>query len=128
MHFLEPIQFLSVNVYLQARKEKHTHALSQGCCLLSSWREDSRSSQLVALLRGAQDFIVTVLLTVQRLSAWHLLTTEKFSVPLQAMYKWSFARVPIAESECALHIYAVPGIISHDLPAPSAPLLPHDMN
>ena len=24
---LEPIQFLSVNVYLQARKKRHTHAL-----------------------------------------------------------------------------------------------------
>jgi hypothetical protein len=40
---------------------------SQGCCAVLSWREHSRSSQLVALLRGAQDFIVTVLLTVQRL-------------------------------------------------------------
>ena len=85
----------------------------------------------MALLRGAQDFIVTVLLTVQHLCMAPADDREKFSVPLQAMYKWSFARVPIAEiaeSECALHICAVPGIISHDLPAPSAPFLPHDMN
>jgi hypothetical protein len=40
---------------------------SQGCCALSAWREHSRSSKRVVLLRGAQDSIVTVLLTARGL-------------------------------------------------------------
>ncbi len=66
-HNLEPIQFLSVNVYLQARKnDTHMHS-SQGCCALSSWREHSRSLQRVVSLRGAQAFRVAVLLSAQPL-------------------------------------------------------------
>ena len=40
---------------------------SQGCCALSLWREHSRSSKLATLLRGAQAFIVTVLLKARGL-------------------------------------------------------------
>ena len=64
---LKPIQFLSVNVYLQARKnDTHMHS-SQGCCALSSWREHSRCSQLAVLLCGAQALQVMVLLMAQHL-------------------------------------------------------------
>ena len=112
-HNLEPIQFLSVNVYLQARKnDTHMHS-SQGCCALSSWREHSRCSQLAVLLCGAEAFKVAVLITVQRLCVapdddGDFYGSSSRSVPVE------LHRVRLPQPACTLHTYAVPGLISHN--------------
>ena len=61
-------------------------------------------------------------------SAWHLMTTDNFTVPLQVLYQLSLLRVRLPQAACTLHIYAVSGLSLHDSPAPSALFLPHDMN
>jgi hypothetical protein len=86
------------------------------------------SSKLADLLRGAQVLQITVLLTAQSLCVAPADNGFFYGSSSSTIQVELFHRVRLPQPACALHRYAVPGFISHDSPAPSAPLLPHDMN
>ena len=61
-------------------------------------------------------------------TAWHLLTTENFTVPLHMLYKRSFAGHALHRCAGALHICAVASVTVHICPVPSAPPIAHDID
>jgi len=60
-------------------------------------------------------------------TAWHLRTTENFTVPLHKLYKRSFTGHAFHRSAGALHICVVAGMLSHNCPVPSTPPIAHDI-
>ena len=58
-------------------------------------------------------------------SAWHLVTTENFTVPLHDLYNSSFNGQALHRSVAAFPIYAMTGMLSHYCPVPSTPPIAH---
>ena len=117
-HNLEPNQFLSVNVYLQARKHTHTHTCTTPkAAVFSPHGEKTAAVRKIATGGPAvwsAGFHKSRCFSWRNASAWHLMTTEIFTVPLQVLYESSLQRVRLPQAACTLHIYAVPGLNSHE--------------
>ena len=61
-------------------------------------------------------------------TAWGFVITEKFSVPLHELYKWSFNGQALHRCAGALPICTMVGMKHNNCPVPSAPHIAHDIN